>query len=131
MKGKQAYGAHAAAGAGGYSNLPYSPALRAGDFVFLSGQVPVNEAGEVVAGGIASQTRQVMENIARVLAQADCSFADVVRATVFLSDARDFPAFNTVYKTFLGPVPPARTTVRADLMLDAKVEIDVIAYKPL
>jgi reactive intermediate/imine deaminase len=129
MKSKQAYGAQGTAG--GYANLPYSPALRAGDFVFLSGQVPVNEAGEIVAGGIAPQTRQVMDNIGRLLALAGCSFEDVVRATIFLADARDFPAFNAVYKTYLGAVAPARTTVRADLMLDAKVEIDVTAYKPL
>lgn len=129
MKAKQAYGAQGTAG--GYSNLPYSPALRAGDFVFLSGQVPVNDEGEIVAGGIAAQTRQVMDNIVRTLTQADCSFEDVVRATVYLADARDFPAFNNVYKSYLGSVPPARTTVRTDLMLDAKVEIDVTAYKPL
>ena len=125
---KRAFGATATAG--GYSNLPYSPALRAGDFVFVSGQVPVNEAGEIVAGGIAAQTRQVMTNIAGILALADCSLEDVVRATVFLSDARDFPAFNSVYKDYFVAVPPVRTTVRADLMLDAKVEIDVTAYKP-
>lgn len=129
MTSKQAYGTQRTAA--GYVDLPFSPALRAGDFVFMSGQVPVNDAGEIVAGGIDAQTRQVMDNIARTLGEAGCSFEDVVRATVFLADARDFPAFNDVYKSYLGAIRPARTTVRADLMLDAKVEIDVTAYKPL
>jgi len=128
MKAKQSYGTQGSAG--GYSSLPYSPALRAGDFVFLSGQVPVDEAGEIVPGGIAAQTRQVLDNIVRTLALAGCTFEDVVRATVFLADVRDFPAFNAVYKRYVGSTPPARTTVRADLMLDARIEIDVTAYKP-
>jgi len=125
---KQSFGAQAAAG--GYAALPYSPAIRAGDYVFVSGQVPVEEDGDIVSGGIGPQTHRALQNVAKALALAGCSMSDVVKATVYLADARDFPMFNSVYKTYMGAVPPARTTVRADLILDVKIEIDVIAYNP-
>ncbi len=124
MKGKQVIGGQSAQG------LPYSRAYRAGDLVFLSGQVALDETGQVVKGGIERQTRQVLRNIEVVLADAGCSLADVIKTTVWLDDVGDFGAFNKVYAEFFPAEAPARSTVRADLMVDAKVEIEVIAYKP-
>jgi reactive intermediate/imine deaminase len=109
---------------------PFSPAVRAGDFIYVSGQVPANAEGEIVAGGIEAQTRQVMENLKAVLALAGATFDDVCKTTVWLQDARDFGAFNRVYMSYLGAGRPARSTTEARLMVDAKVEIDVVAYKP-
>ena len=109
---------------------PFSPAVRAGDFVYVSGQVPADANGEIVAGGIEAQTRQVMENLQKVLALAGCTLADVCKTTVWLEDARDFGAFNRVYMSYFGDNKPARSTTEARLMVDAKVEIDAIAYKP-
>lgn len=109
---------------------PFSPAVRAGDFVYVSGQVPADANGEIVAGGIEVQTRQVMENLRQVLALAGCTLADVCKTTVWLNDARDFGAFNRIYMSYFGQNKPARSTTEARLMVDAKVEIDVVAYKP-
>lgn len=112
------------------ASRPLSPAVRAGDFVFISGQVPVDENGIVVVGGIEAQTHQVMKNLHKVLQLVDASFEDVCKATIFLEDARDFPACNQVYKSYFGANCPARSTVEARLMIDAKVEIDLVVYKP-
>ena len=110
---------------------PFSPATRAGDFVFVSGQVPVDENGEVVLGGIEAQTRQVMKNIEKVLALAGCTLEDVCKVGVWLDDARDFGSFNRVYMECFGAHRPARSTVESRMMIDVKVEMDVIAYKPV
>jgi reactive intermediate/imine deaminase len=110
---------------------PFSPAVRAGDFVYVSGQVPADDKGEIVTGGIEAQTRQVMHNLSQVLALAGCTLDDVCKTTVWLEDARDFGAFNRVYMGYFGDKKPARSTTEARLMVDAKVEIDVVAYKPL
>jgi reactive intermediate/imine deaminase len=109
---------------------PFSPAVRAGDFVYVSGQVPADANGEIVAGGIEAQTHQVMKNLAAVLALADCTFDDVCKTTVWLQDARDFGSFNRIYMSYLGEKKPARSTTEARLMVDARVEIDLVAYKP-
>ena len=109
---------------------PFSPAVRAGDFVYASGQVPANEQGEIVAGGIEVQTHQVMANLQRVLALAGCTLDDVCKTTIWLDDARDFGAFNRVYMSYFPGGKPARSTTEARLMVDAKVEIEAIAYKP-
>jgi len=109
---------------------PFSPAVRAGDFIYVSGQVPADANGEIVVGGIEAQTRQVMENLAAVLALAGAGFDDVCKCTVWLQDARDFGAFNRVYMSYFKNGKPARSTTEARLMVDAKVEIDVVAYKP-
>ena len=109
---------------------PLSPAVRAGDFVYLSGQVPVNDAGEIVAGGIETQTRQVMDNIKKVLALAGCTLEDVCKTTVWLHDARDFGSFNRVYMEYFPGNRPARSTTEARLMVDARVEIDAVAWRP-
>ena len=109
---------------------PLSPATRAGDFVFVSGQVPTNDQGEVVQGGIEAQTRQVFARIKQALQLAGCDLSDVCKVNVWLDDARDFGSFNRVYMECFGDYRPARSTVEARLMIDAKVEIDVTAYKP-
>ncbi|WP_295977938.1 RidA family protein [uncultured Variovorax sp.] len=109
---------------------PFSPAVRAGDFIYVSGQVPVDKNGELVVGGIEAQTRQVMENIKSVLALAGATLDDVCKSTCWLQDARDFGAFNRIYMSYFGENKPARSTTEARLMIDARVEIDVVAYKP-
>jgi reactive intermediate/imine deaminase len=110
--------------------LPYSKAYRAGNFVFVSGQVAFDEDGKLVSGDIGAQTRQVMHNIKTVLQEAGCTLADVVKTTVWLADTRDFRLFNKTYAEFFPENAPARSTVRADLMIDAKIELEVIACKP-
>lgn len=117
-------------GAGG-QKLPFSPAVRAGDFVFISGQVAMNERGEIESGGIEAQTRQTIKNVEKVLSLAGCSLQDVVKVTVWLDDTRDFWTFNRIYQEHFGVQPPARSCVRADMMVDCKVEIEAVAYKPL
>ncbi len=107
-----------------------SPAVRAGDFVYVSGQVPGNADGEIVAGGIEAQTHQVMANLKAALALGGATFDDVCKTTCWLSDARDFGAFNRVYMSYFPDGRPARSTTEARLMVDAKVEIDAVAYKP-
>jgi len=109
---------------------PLSPATRAGDFVFVSGQVPTNDQGEVVAGGIEAQTRQVFVRVEQALALAGCTLDDVCKVSVWLNDARDFGSFNRGDMEGLGNHRPARSTVESRLMIDAKVEIDVTDYKP-
>lgn len=108
---------------------PYSPGIRAGEWLFLSGQVGFDPStGLLVEGGIAAQTEQVMRNIGVLLEAAGASFAHVVRATVFLADMNDFATMNAVYARHVVDPPPARSTVQvAALPRQALVEIDVIA----
>lgn len=108
---------------------PYSPAVRDGQMVFLSGQVPMDpESGNLIDGDIAAQTRRVFDNLGALLSAAGLSFANVVRTTVFLADMNDFAAMNAVYATFFSEPYPARSTVQvARLPKDARVEIDLIA----
>jgi reactive intermediate/imine deaminase len=115
----------------GKSHVPLSPAVRAGDFVFISGQVPTDQNGAIVPGGIEEQTKKVLENVGAALALAGCSFDDVVKTFVILTDAKDFAAFNKVYAGTFPNSPPARSTIAAQLMIDIKIEIEAIAYKPL
>jgi len=108
---------------------PYSQAIRANGFVFVSGQIPIQpETGEFVAGGIAEQTEQVIKNLSAVLAAAGSSLAQVVKTTVFLADMKEFGAMNEVYSKFFTETPPARATVAAaGLPRNALVEIEVVA----
>jgi 2-iminobutanoate/2-iminopropanoate deaminase len=109
---------------------PYSQAIRAGQLLFVSGQVPIDPAnGELVQGGIAAQTRRALENIGEILKAGGASFQQVVRTTVYLADLADFSAMNEVYATFFTAPQPARSTFQAArLPRDSRVEIDVIAY---
>ena len=122
MSGKQVFGS---------SHVPLSPAVRAGDFVFVSGQVPVDATGVVVNGGIEAQTRQVLENVKAALALAGATLDDVVKTTVWLEDARDFGGMNKIYATYFSIAPPARSTAESRLMIDIRVEIEATAYAPL
>ena len=108
---------------------PYSQAVRAGQLLFVSGQVPLDPAtGQIVAGDIETQTRRVFDNLAAVLKAGGRSFADVVRTTVFLADMNDFTTVNDVYGTYFSAPYPARATVQvARLPKDARIEIDLIA----
>jgi 2-iminobutanoate/2-iminopropanoate deaminase len=114
----------------GTAQVPLSPAVRAGDFIYVSGQVPTLPDGSIVSGGIEAQTRKVLENVQAALALAGATLADVIKTTAILADAREFGAFNKVYAGFFPTSPPARTTLEARLMIDIKVEIEAVAYKP-
>lgn len=109
---------------------PYSQAVRAGDYLFCSGQIPlVPETGEMVAGGVAEQTRQVLDNLAQVLAEAGVDFSAVAKTTIYLADLGDFVRVNEIYAGYCAEVAPARATVQvAALPKGALVEIDAIAY---
>jgi len=112
---------------------PYSPAVGAGDFIFVSGQVAVDPANnQFVDGDVQVQTRQVLKNIEGILAGSGGSFSDVVRCGVFLTAATDFGPMNEVYAEFFGAARPARTTiiVAALPLAAAKVEIDAVAWRP-
>ena len=108
---------------------PYSQAVRSGNFLYASGQIPIDPAtGEFVAGGITEQTEQVMRNVSAILEAAGAGLQQVVKTTVFLADMDDFTAMNEVYGRFFGENPPARATVQAArLPRDARVEIEAIA----
>lgn len=108
---------------------PYSPAIRAGNLLFISGQVGFDPAtGALIDGGITPQTDQVMRNISALLNAAGANFEHVVRTTVYLADMSEFAAMNEVYGRYVIDPPPARSTVQvARLPRDARVEIDVIA----
>lgn len=116
--------------AAGGTPRPFAKAVRAGDFVYVSGQVPTVD-GEIVDGGIVAQTEAVMQNIIAVLEIAGCGLEHVVKVNVWLDDPRDFTSFNGVFAKYFLANPPSRSTVQSALMIDAKVEMDVIAYKPL
>ena len=111
---------------------PYSPAVRAGDFLFVSGQGPVDPATQKMSyGDIQHETRIVLNNVKRILEGCGASMADVVKCSVFISNGKDFAAMNQVYAEFFGNAKPARTTVETKFADPAmKVEIDCIAYKP-
>lgn len=109
---------------------PYSQAIRAGDFVFLSGQIPLDPAsGSLVTGDVQAQTQRVLENLGAILGAAGGSFDQVVKTTVYLADMSDFPAMNEVYGTFFRGTAPARATVQVSrLPRDVRVEIDAVLY---
>ena len=108
---------------------PYAQAIKAGDFVYTAGQIPIDpQSGNLIAGGIAEQTRQVLENLKAVLEAAGSSLDQVIKATVFLKNMADFTVLNEVYGEYLGTAKPARSTVAvAELPRGALVEIDFVA----
>jgi 2-iminobutanoate/2-iminopropanoate deaminase len=109
---------------------PYSQAIQAGQFLFVSGQVPIDPAtGQLIQGTIAEETRRVFENVGAILKAGGASFQHVVRTTVYLADISDFAAMNEVYATFFTAPQPARSTIQAArLPRDARIEVDVIAF---
>jgi 2-iminobutanoate/2-iminopropanoate deaminase len=111
---------------------PYSQAIRIGNFVFCSGQIPLDpETGEIVPGDVNAQTRRVMENIAAVLRAEELTFGNIIKTTIFLTSLADFQAVNDLYGSYFKSDPPARSTVQvAALPKGANVEIEVIAAAP-
>ena len=112
-------------------NLPFHPAVRAGDFIFISGQVAKDEKGNMCAGPIEEQTRWTVEALRRILALEGADLGDIVRVTVYLDDARDFGRYNRVFAEYFPEGNIARTTIEARAVIDTKIEMDAIAYKPL
>jgi len=109
---------------------PYSQAVISGDFVFVSGQIPLDpKSSKIVKGGIEAQAVQVLENLKNILESIDLTLEDAVKISVFLSDLNDFQAFNSVYSRYFDKNPPARTTAQAGLMAGVLLEIDAIAKK--
>ena len=109
---------------------PYSQAIRAGEFLFVSGQIPLDPStGRLVEGDVRAQARRVLENLAAIVAEAGVSFDRVVKTTVYLLDMNDFPALNEEYAKFFGTPAPARATVQVGrLPKDVRVEIDAIVF---
>jgi enamine deaminase RidA (YjgF/YER057c/UK114 family) len=111
-------------------NLPFHPGIRAGDYIFISGQVAKDENGNMCAGTIEEQTRWTIECVRRILALEGADLSDVVKVTVYLDDARDFGRYNRVFAEYFPEGNVARTTVEARAVIDTKIEMDAIAYKP-
>jgi reactive intermediate/imine deaminase len=114
----------------GGRQLSLSRAIRAGDFVFLTGQVPFKDGVPMTTGSIEDQTRAVLDDIKMTLAEAGCELGDVVKSMIWLTDRADFPGFNAVYGEYFPDAPPARSAVVNDLLVDVKVEVEVVAYRP-
>lgn len=114
----------------GGTTLSLSRAMRAGDFVFLTGQIPFKDGEIMTSGSVEDQTRAILEDIKSTLALADCEMSDVVKSMVWLQDKSDFPGFNSVYGEYFPTDPPTRSAVVNQLLVDVRVEVEVIAYKP-
>jgi enamine deaminase RidA (YjgF/YER057c/UK114 family) len=112
-------------------NLPFHPAVRAGDFIFVSGQVAKDADNNMVYGSIEEETKATIETIERVLAADGATLADVIRVTTYLEDTRDFGRYNKVFGELFKDATLARTTVEARAVISTKIEMDAIAYKPL
>ena len=110
--------------------LPFHPAVRAGDFIFVSGQVAKDADGNMISGTIEDETRGTIEAIRRILAEEGATLSDVVRVTTYLGDARDFGRYNRVFGEHFKDAVLARTTVEARAVINTKIEMDAIAYKP-
>ena len=114
----------------GGRRLSLSRAVRAGDLVFLTGQVPMRDGAPMTPGTIEEQTRVAIELIGETLQEAGCTFSDVVKSMVWLKSRDDFPGFNAVYGEYFPDGPPARSALVSDFLVDVRVEIECIAYKP-
>jgi 2-iminobutanoate/2-iminopropanoate deaminase len=109
------------------SGLPFSPGVKYGDLIFVSGQGPIGRDGKVIAGDIKTQTRLTLENFQGVLEAAGATINDVVQTTVYLKDLGDYQGMNEVYASFFSDPKPARATVKADLLFGMTIEIQGIA----
>jgi len=110
--------------------LSLSRAIRAGDFVFVTGQIPFKNGKVMTDGNIQDQTRAVIDQITSILAEAKNQLEDIVKSMVWLRDRKDFPGFNSVYGEYFPVDPPARSAIISELLVDVRVEIEVIAFKP-
>ncbi|MAT00231.1 MAG: enamine deaminase RidA [Rhodobacteraceae bacterium] len=115
----------------GGRTLSLSKAIRAGDFVFLTGQIPMSNGEPMTVGTIEDQTKVILEDIKATLKEAKCDMEDVVKSMIWLRERADFPGFNKIYGDYFPKDPPARSAIVSELLVDVKVEIEVIAYKPL
>ena len=111
--------------------LSLSRAIRAGDFVFLTGQIPFKDGVPMTEGAVEQQTRAILDDIKATLAEAGCELADVVKSMVWLRDRADFPGFDAVYGEYFPDQPPARSAVVSDFLVDIRVEVEVVAYRPI
>lgn len=110
--------------------LSLSRAIRAGDFVFLTGQIPMLEGAPMTHGSVEDQTHAILKDIRATLGEAGCDMSDVVKSMVWLRDRADFPGFNAVYGEYFPIEPPTRSAVVSDLLVDVRVEVEVVAYRP-
>lgn len=122
------FGVEGGVGAGG-QHLPFARAVEADGWLYVSGQVPMAD-GELVTGNMAVQARAAIRNLLAILREAGYGPEQVVRCGVWIDDARDFAAFNAVFREFFGEHPPARSCVASRMVVDCKVEIDCVAWKP-
>ena len=123
----QRYGVEGGTGTGGQF-LPFSRAVQAGGWLYVSGQTPMRD-GEVVEGSVAKQSQLAIDNCLEIMKEAGYGLEDVVHVTVVLTDARYFQSFNKVFREVFGEHPPARICAVANLVVDCKVEVDVTCYK--
>lgn len=110
--------------------LPFHPAVRAGDFIYVSGQVPKDDNGNMYSGTIEEETRWTIESVRRILKMDGADLDDVVKVTVFLADARNFGRYNKVFGEYFPEGRLSRTTVEARAVIECKIEMDAVAYKP-
>ena len=110
--------------------LSLSKAVRAGDFVFLTGQIPMKNGIVVTEGSIEDQTRIVLDEIKNTLTEAGCELQDVVKTMVWLKNRDDFPGFNEIYGEYFPHEPPTRSAIVSDFLVDILVEVEVVAYNP-
>jgi enamine deaminase RidA (YjgF/YER057c/UK114 family) len=111
-------------------NLPFHPGVRAGDFIYISGQVAKDEKGNMCSGNIEEETRWTLESIRRILQMDGADLDDVVKVTVYLADARNFGRYNKVFAEYFPDGRISRTTVEARAVIECKIEMDAVAYKP-
>jgi 2-iminobutanoate/2-iminopropanoate deaminase len=111
-------------------NLPFHPGVRAGDFIFVSGQVPKDENGNMCVGNIEEETRWTIESIRRILKLDGADLEDIVKVTVYLADARNFGRYNKVFAEYFPDGRISRTTVEARAVIECRIEMDAVAYKP-
>jgi 2-iminobutanoate/2-iminopropanoate deaminase len=111
-------------------NLPFYPAVRAGDFIYVSGQVAKDENGNMSSGNIEEETRWTIEGLRRILKMDGADLSDVVKVTVYLADARNFGRYNKVFAEYFPEGRISRTTVEARAVIECKIEMDAVAYKP-
>ncbi|MDH3220280.1 MAG: RidA family protein [Gammaproteobacteria bacterium] len=111
--------------------LSLSRAIRAGDFVFVTGQVPMHDGRPMTGGDIEDQTRACLDSLRQILDEAGCELSDVVKSMVWLKRREDFPGFNAVYSEYFASEPPTRSTLISDFLIDILVEIECVAYRPL
>lgn len=112
-------------------NLPFHPAVRAGDYIYVSGQVSKDAEGNMLAGSIEQETAATIEAIERIIAEEGATLRDVCRVTTYLEDPRDFGRYNGVFKTYFEGCVIARTTVEARAVITTRIEMEAIVYKPL